>query len=160
MNLAPMNRTLRNFGRLFHLGLVAVLWAGCKTAGDVSAASLQAGSAPTRQTVRVVNANRTPVAGVAVTVYPESGKPSPAGSTAENGEIVLPVAPHNLYLFTLNRRTLLGQTAENLFSLTPSGAMLYQRDGNVVIVPVVFSDTNSPLVSPVVDPLKTTAQRK
>ncbi|HVU37092.1 MAG TPA: hypothetical protein VHC95_02050 [Opitutales bacterium] len=150
-----MKIALRNAGVLLGAVLAAIGSAGCPTVRDGSATSLAAAPAPAQQTVRVVNAVGAPVSGIAVTVYPLGGKPRNVGITNEKGELVVPVAPQNLYVFLLNRRTLLGQTAENLFSPSPAGTYLYQRDGNVVVVPVDLSPgTNSPLVSPVIDPLK------
>lgn len=105
--------------------------------------------------VRTVDSAGVPVAGVAVMVYEGEGPGRGAGVTNDKGELLLPVQPDSIYEFIKNRRTLLGQTSQNLFSLGPSAPHFYRYDNKVLVVPLSFAPAGSPLVSPVIDPLKT-----
>lgn len=104
--------------------------------------------------VRLVDGTGSPVPGVMVMVHAESEPGRSAGISDEKGEVVLPVQPDAIYQFIKNRRTLLAQTTQNLFSLGPSAPHYYRYDGKTVIVPLPFAPTTSPQISPVVDPLQ------
>jgi hypothetical protein len=150
---------MKNGVRTFLLALGAVaagaLYAGCSSAGG--SANAPSAVSPVAygslQTIRVVDGTGSPVAGVMVVVHPETGSAIRAGISNGQGELMVPVLERAVYLFSRGGRTLLGQTAENLFSVGPSVVRLYRSDGGVLLVPVNFAPTSSPLVSPVNQPV-------
>lgn len=142
-------KVLRNF---FLLWLAAVALAACHSpaAGKSSDANAPL---PAQQVIRLVDTQHAPVGGVVVRAYPEAGASSVVGTSDPAGQITLPIAAHNLYMFSRDGRTLLAQTAENLLSLDLVNGSRYPRDGDVIIVQLDLTPTGSPLVSPVVDPM-------
>ncbi len=149
-----MKNVLRKFYLSAFVALAGVGPVACSSGSSAVSAATQK-EAGGVATVRVVDGTGGPVPGVMVVVYPEAGPGVRAGTSNDRGEVSLPVQANAIYQFTRNGRTLLAQTSQNLFSLGPSAPHFYRNDGGAIIVPLSFAPTNSPLVSPVVDPMKT-----